>query len=97
LLLCALEGALALLAIALAQGFVGIVAYFAAWVFLLPFMLVASVGLGAITRFATASAKRREKRVDRWRRWHREGKVSGPPPDPAERHKWANRLPPYDS
>ncbi|MTJ05052.1 MAG: hypothetical protein FH759_10225 [Sediminimonas qiaohouensis] len=97
LLFCALEGALVLLAIALAQGFVGIVAYVAAWVFLLPFMLVASVGLGAINRFTSASAKRQEKRAGRWRRRHREGKVSDPPPDPAERYKWANRLPPYDS
>lgn len=97
LLLRALEGAAVLLVFALAQGFVGLVAFVAAWVFLLPFMLVASVVLGLITRFASASATRREKRVDRWRRRHREGKVSGPPPDPAERYKWANRLPPYDS
>ena len=98
LLFCALQGAEVLLAFALAQGFVGFVAYVAAWVFLFPFMLVASVGLGIffyfVVYFAFTPERRREKRE--WRRRYFEGKASGPPPDPAERHKWANRLPPYD-
>lgn len=97
LLLRALEGAAVILTLALAQGFVGLVAFVAAWVFLLPFMLVASVGLGAVSYFAFSADKRREKRANKWLRRHCDGKANGPPPDPAERHKWANRLPPYDS
>ena len=41
-------GAFILFALAAAQGFLGVAAYFAAWAFLLPFMLVATFVVGTL-------------------------------------------------
>jgi hypothetical protein len=88
------------------QAFLGVIAYAAAWVFLFPLMLVASLALGAVIAFAEKPIReeqRRERRVERWRaknlgesRSSKGTKTDIPPDDPEERHKWANRLPPYD-
>lgn len=108
---CSFLGAQILLLLALAQGFVGLVAYVAAWVFLLPFMLIASAAVGGFVwwvggidaREERAEA-RREKAETRKRRRHppaaektltSKRPIAGPS-DPKERYLWANRLPPYD-
>ena len=44
-------GAVALFALAAEQGFIGLAAYFACWVFLLPIMVVASIVVGLFTLF----------------------------------------------
>lgn len=86
LLLRVLSGAAVLFGWALEQGFLGAVAYWAAWVFLLPIMLGAAFIIGAWTLVSEKRAERDAKRV-----------AHGLPPRNAdERHRWANRLPPYD-
>lgn len=44
----AFYGALFLLAWAAEQGFIGTVVYFVCWIFLFPFMLIASIITGAL-------------------------------------------------
>ncbi len=46
LLMLAFAGALVLLAFATEQGFIGLAAYIACWVFLFPVMLVLSIIVG---------------------------------------------------
>lgn len=48
LIRCAFRGAVVLLAFAAEQGFVGLAAYVACWVFLLPVMLVICVFVGMV-------------------------------------------------
>lgn len=76
------EGALRLLGFANQGGFVGIIAYFAAWVFLFPLMLIWSLVAG----YMAMPAKERDEQVHKRKL----------PTDPDERYNWANRLPPYD-
>lgn len=45
--LAVIVGAIALFAFAADQGFIGLVAYFAAWFFLFPIMLIGSLAVGA--------------------------------------------------
>ncbi len=47
-----LIGAISLFLWAVEQGFVGVAAYFACWVFLFPIMVVASIVTGAATKWA---------------------------------------------
>ena len=99
-------GAIVLFHWAAEQAFLGVIAYAAAWVFLFPLMLVASLVVGILAgRFFSVldAESRQERAAQRWReknlgeprRDARLGK-SSPPEDPSERYKWANRLPPYD-
>lgn len=92
-------GAAYLLAFAAGQGFIGLVAYAAAWVFLLPIMAITSGVLGFLSyladrrdeKAAAAREKAKLKRATLARR-----SIAPPPKDPEERYLWANRLPPYD-
>ncbi|MGM0583470.1 MAG: hypothetical protein ACQEUZ_02305 [Pseudomonadota bacterium] len=86
------RGALELFGMAAAQGFVGLVAYVAAWVFLLPVMAVASGVIG----FFAWRMNRAEEKAQSAQEKPRRKKRAPPPDDPYERHLWANRLPPYD-
>lgn len=71
---------------ALEQGFIGVAAYFAAWVFLLPLMATASIGIGIWLKLFDADVIHNEKRA-----------AKGLPPKGGDaHHRWANRLPPYD-
>ena len=103
------RGAVLLLAFAGAQGFIGLAAYVAAWVFLFPVMLVASFGFGLfiwyIERQSALDALQhktprvghaKERLMARFSRSRNDPAPNQPPADPAERIKWANRLPPYD-
>ncbi len=67
----ALAGALYLLAFAGEQGFIGLAAYIACWVFLFPVMLVISIiigiVIGAAVRVAGADV-REEERIRKTRR-----------------------------
>jgi lysylphosphatidylglycerol synthetase-like protein (DUF2156 family) len=76
-------GAITLGAMASAQGFVGLVAYAAAWVFLFPLMLISSIFVGFW--ISSGSDPKFQNRTE-----------PTPPRDPVLRYKWANRLPPYD-
>ncbi|KAA0909830.1 hypothetical protein FLO80_19895 [Aquicoccus porphyridii] len=100
-------GAAWMFAYAAAQGFLGVVAYVAAWVFLFPFMAIASLGLGAVLLWSfyweerASRGARIEPKVPFHKRlvaWLKNENVHAPTPpsDPEERYKWANRLPPYD-
>jgi hypothetical protein len=84
-----LNGATVLFVFAADQGFLGIFAFFVAWVILFPVMLIGSIFFGFVswlhTRAATREAKHEMKR-----------KPHEPPLSSWERSKWANRLPPYD-
>src|SRR6056297_2637319 len=82
----ALAGAIFLFAWAMEQGFLGAVAFFAAWVFLLPVMLVSSFVIGVWFVGSTKKEGQDAKRVSQGQ----------PPKDPDKRYRWANRLPPYD-
>lgn len=80
-----ISGAVVLFGWAATQGFVGLTAYVAAWVFLFPIMLVASLVTGLVTSLLLreqAGTKNRSRGT--------------PPDDLYERYKWANRMPPYD-
>jgi hypothetical protein len=81
-----IEGAIALLAYASEQGFVGIITYFAAWVFLFPLMITLSIVIGVLSTASTISEESEARKI-------RSGK---PPRNFRERYRWANRLPPYD-
>ncbi|MEZ5813246.1 MAG: hypothetical protein R3E13_00730 [Alphaproteobacteria bacterium] len=50
-------GAITLFAFAAEQGFIGLAAYFACWVFLLPVMLVASILVGLVALFIMAKER----------------------------------------
>ena len=65
--LLAFAGAAVLLAFAAGQGFAGLVAYFAAWVFMFPLMLVASAVTGFQSGGLVSDDHRREKA-----KWNRE-------------------------
>ncbi|MFV0360673.1 hypothetical protein [Tropicimonas sp.] len=87
-LMLGLTGAVLILGLAAAQGFVGIVAFIAAWIFLFPVMAVWAVGWG----FIEARKHGGSEPENRWTtRTDRK-----PPTDPEEKYLWANRLPPYD-
>ncbi len=67
----ALAGALYLLAFAGEQGFIGLAAYIACWVFLFPAMLVISIIIGIVIGAAVRAAGadvREEERVRKTRR-----------------------------
>lgn len=81
------SGAAVLFVWASEQGFIGIAAYFTAWVFLLPIMLIGSTLVGIFLHWSEASAPREIARIEK----------GDAPSDPHERFKWANRLPPYDT
>lgn len=81
-----LRGAVLILASALEQGFVGVVAMAAAWVFLFPLMAIWAVLWGILSHREEIVLGRGRRPVDLEKR----------PADPKERYKWANRLPPYD-
>ena len=89
LLRLAFWGASALFAYAIEQGFVGLIAYIAAWVFLFPLMLVASIGVGVFGMWAIRYIKKQDNLDGR-----RNQRV--PPNGSVEHYRWANRLPPYD-
>jgi hypothetical protein len=99
----AFAGAVIMLSFAAAQGFVGLVAFVAAWVFLFPVMLPVAIVMGFLAGRADSMEERRNREVEIWRHKHlgeplpnKRTLVDSPPDDPEERHKWANRLPPYD-
>lgn len=52
--LAVIVGAISLLAVAADQGFIGLVAYFAAWFFLFPIMLIGSLAVGAFLAMGIA-------------------------------------------
>lgn len=83
----ALTGGGLILAMAVSQGFIGIVAFIAAWVFLFPIMLIWAIIAGWLSQPShnIPNAKNRSN-----------ASYQNPPKDPNERNKWANRLPPYD-
>lgn len=67
----ALAGALYLLAFAGEQGFIGLAAYIACWVFLFPAMLVISIIIGIVIGAAVRAAGadvREEERIRKTRR-----------------------------
>ena len=95
----ALAAALAIFAFAATQGFIGIVVYFAAWVFLFPIMFFATLVIAIFLAFVDLSiflgnSKQKVRNLE----FSIEKKDTHklPPNDPAERYKWANKLPPYD-
>lgn len=88
IVLIAFQGAVVLFAMAAAQGFVGLVAFAAAWVFLFPVMAPASLSIGLFIAVKEGQLRTRLQ--------HRNKPAGQPPSDLEERHKWANRLPPYD-
>ncbi len=91
----AVAGAIVLFAFAANQGFVGIAVYVACWVFLFPVMLVASIVLGI---FVLREEKSIQKEIAEQVLSERKLMLQRhPPSDPDERHKWANKLPPYDN
>jgi uncharacterized membrane protein len=103
LIFVAFNGALVMLSFASAQGFVGLVAFVAAWVFLFPVMLLIAIVIGFFMHRAISLEDRRERDVARWRHKHlgeplpiTRTLANSPPDDLEERYKWANRLPPYD-
>jgi hypothetical protein len=103
LIFVAFNGALVMLSFASAQGFVGLVAFVAAWVFLFPVMLLIAIVMGFFMHRAISLEDRRERDVARWRHKHlgeplpiTRTLANSPPDDLEERYKWANRLPPYD-
>jgi hypothetical protein len=78
LLGCATKGALLLLAFAAEQGFIGLAAYFACWVFMLPLMLVLSVVVGALAsrgENSPAPATRPVSREIEEARWQEEDRL----------------------
>ena len=91
-------GATLLLAWASSQGFIGVAVYFALWIFAFPFMLIASIITGLISGWTLDKEEREEKRLQAWRDKNlvTQSAKQTPPTNPEERHKWANRLPPYD-
>lgn len=98
LLLVGFSGALVLFAFAALQGFLGIAAYFAAWVVLFPVMAVASIVVGflASQKPESLSSVRNEKPKSKPEAQWAAKTDRTPPTDPEEHYKWANRLPPYD-
>jgi hypothetical protein len=93
-----LEGAAILLAWASSQGFIGVAVYFALWIFAFPFMLIVSIIIGLVSIWTLGKEGQKGKQIQAWRDKNL-GTVSAkqtPPTNPEERHKWANRLPPYD-
>src|SRR6056297_2453184 len=73
LLMLAFAGAIVMLSLAAAQGFVGLVAFVAAWVFLFPIMLVIAIVLGFVASLGERSEKKEERRksdVAVWRHKH---------------------------
>ena len=93
-----LEGAAILLAWASLQGFIGVAVYFALWIFAFPFMLIVSIIIGLVSIWTLGKEGQKGKQIQAWRDKNL-GTVSAkqtPPTNPEERHKWANRLPPYD-
>jgi len=85
-------GAIVIFAFAAAQGFVGIISFVAAWVFLFPVMAIASFIVGFIAWLAEPPSEERITKRQDVRPTKRK-----PPTDPHERKKWANRLPPYEN
>lgn len=57
-LVCTFRGAVAILDTAMEQGFIGLAAYVACWVFLFPVMFVASFIAGLIVRPLEIETKR---------------------------------------
>ncbi len=82
----ALRGGAFLFFWALEQGFIGVAAYFAAWVFLLPLMATVSIGLGIGLKTLERREIQDKNRVEK----------GVPPRSPDAHYRWANRLPPYD-
>jgi hypothetical protein len=96
----ALVGAGVMFAAAAVQGFIGIIVFFAAWVFLFPLMVVLAIIIGVFVAVVSPADERqtpREKKfkIPNKRLWKHRPNL--PPTDPEERLKWANRLPPYDN
>lgn len=120
LLLLVFMGSVVTLGYAAEKGFVGYAAYGAAWVFLFPLMLAASLIVGIIA--AREQARLDRPFIERRNKLEREARAldqeqtrrigpllpgstawrvpkpraEKPPENPADRYKWANRLPPYD-
>ena len=103
LLWFAFAGAVVMLSFAAEQGFVGLAAFVAAWVFLFPVMLPIAIVLGFLFGRSGSTKDKRKRAAARWRPKQlgeplptRKPSTESPPDDPNERYKWANRLPPYD-
>jgi hypothetical protein len=100
-----LSGAAIIFEFAAVQGFLGVAAYVALWVLLLPIMVLICFGTGVFVNTsvnkALAKERRRARGTNAWRQKHLGEKPwqqdpSIPPDDPKERVKWSNREPPYD-
>lgn len=92
-LMYGLTGAALIFGLATTQGFIGVVACIAAWIFFFPVMVVWAIGWGFIAaRKHDGSSAGYSEPEYRWTT----STDRQPPDDPKERYLWANRLPPYD-
>ena len=91
-------GATLLLAWASLQGFIGVAVYFALWILAFPFMLIVSIIIGLVSIWTLGKEGQKGKQIQAWRDKNLGTKSAKQtkPTDPEERHKWANRLSPYD-
>jgi len=81
-------GARHILSWSLEYGFFGLIVLGAAWVFLLPFMIIISLVFGylILREDATGYAYKEKNKKN----------SDLPPKDPYQKYLWSNRLPPYD-
>lgn len=85
-----LTGGAILFAWALQQSFVGMIAFFAAWVFLFPVMVVLSIGIGLFVNLVGLSVL-----FDDWKNNRKVSNAGHPIPGDPDYYEWANRHDDY--